>query len=108
MQNVQDMHDLRAEVFRLDGNEKIAPFVEAMHDAKRSQPAQSSSEIQPGTLSGLKNYGEAQKEKDQSVYKVDHGSIEQKEISQSNHGGKIVAYGSGLGEPVLEESIALR
>ena len=76
MQNVQDMHDLKTEIFRLDGDEQVTPFMKTMCDAECGEPAQSSGKIKSGTLSRLQNDGKAQKEKDQSVDKVDHGSID--------------------------------
>jgi hypothetical protein len=41
----------------------------------------------------LENNGKTKQEEDQSIDKVDCGSVQQKEVSQGNHGIEIVAYG---------------
>ena len=93
MQNVQDTHSLRTQIFRLNRNKQIAPLVETVRDAKRRQPSQASCKIKPGTLAGLQNDGKTQNKKDQSINKIDHGSVDQEELSKRDHVDEIVAYG---------------
>jgi hypothetical protein len=86
MNVVEEKDNPGGKVFSLQGNKKVAPFVEPVQETEDCQPVQAARQVKVGGMPGLEGNRQTQHEEYQSIDKIDDAVIDRNKIPDKfNH-----------------------
>jgi hypothetical protein len=81
LEGAQDGKDRLCQELALD-DEQVAPFIQAVQEAKPGQPVETARQVQARARAGLQDDGKPQDEKDLTLHKVHQWAVEGKPFVQ--------------------------